>query len=358
MMYRIKYILLTILLMSAFAAKAQVTVEARMDSAQIFIGQRVGVTVEVNADSGSKIVLPNLDSLQYLVPGVEVVKAGKADTSYLNDNKRMTVKRKYLLTSFDTALYYIPPFEVEVDGKKYSTKNLALKVYTFNVDTLHVDSVFAIKTVVAPPFDWAEWELLLWLALIVFVLALVLVYVIIRLKDNKPIIRRIKLKPRVIPHKVALKKIEAIKENKIWQQEDSKEYYTQLTDALRQYLNDRYGFNAMEMTTYEIIQELRKVNDEDAVRELRELFETADLVKFAKYSTMINENDRNLLYAVEYINQTKVEDAAPPQPEEIVVEEKSSKTAKRIMIACVVVTAVALVGVAGYLIYRMYFLNM
>ena len=155
-----------------------------------------------------------------------------------------------------------------------------------------------------------------------------------------------------------MRKIEQIKEDKIWQKEDSKEYYTLLTDALRQYINDRYGFNAMEMTSYEIITRLESINDKEAIMELKELFATADLVKFAKYNTLINENDKNLVSAIEYINQTKVEEVTPPQPEEIVVEEKSSKTAKIVLVACVVVTATVLLGVLSYLIYRIYFLNL
>lgn len=337
---------------------SQVTVEAKMDSSRIFIGQQVGVTIEVNANRGSDIQMPDYDSLQYLIPGIEIVGASNVDSSFLNEGKRVVVKRKYLLTSFDSALYYIPPFNVVVDGKGYASKSLALKVYTIDVDTLHTDSVFGLKAEMAPPFDWAEWRQLIWLSVLVFVLTLVLLYVVIRLKDNKPIIKRIKLKPRVVPHKVAMKKIEQIKEDKIWQKEDSKEYYTLLTDALRQYINDRYGFSAMEMTSYEIIQRLSSVNDEQSIRELKELFETADLVKFAKYNTLINENDRNLVSAIEYINQTKVEDTAPPQPEVIVVEEKSSKTLKIMMIASVCVTALTLVGVASFLVYRIIFLNM
>ena len=80
----------------------------------------------------------------------------------------------------------------------------------------------------------------------------------------------------------------------------------------------------MEMTSSEIIEHLQAENDEEALHELRELFQTADLVKFAKYTTLINENDRNLVTAVEYINQTKIEEEVKPQPTEIVVEEKRS----------------------------------
>lgn len=356
LLFKILFVLLQLLL--PFAAYSQVVVDAQIDSTRIFIGQRVGVTLEVSAGKESNIVFPSYDSLQYVTPGVELVNMEGVDTNFINDDKRMTLTRKYILTSFDTALYYIPPFKIMVDEKEYETKSLALKVYTFDVDTLHTDSICGLKGVVAPPFDIKEWEGVIYLSFLSFILAIVLIYVIIRLKDNKPILRRIKVKPRIVPHKVAMKKIEQIKEDKIWQQEDSKEYYTLLTDTLRQYINDRYGFNAMEMTSFEIITRLESVNDEEAIRELKELFTTADLVKFAKYNTLINENDKNLVSAIEYINQTKVEEVAPPQPEEIVVEEKSSKAAKYILVACVIFTALALLCISGYLFYKVYFLNL
>lgn len=340
-------------------SNAQVTVEAKLDSAGIFIGQRIGLTLEVSADAKKQVELPEWDSLQQVVPGLEFVKAEKADTSYLNDGKRMVLSRRYYFTSFDSALYLIPAFDVKVDGKEYHSKRVALKVLTFEIDTLHADSIFGIKEELAPPFDWAEWRQVIWSAVAALLIAGLLSYVIYRLKTNKPIIRRIRNKKRMAPHKVAMQKIEQIKEEKMWQSEDSKEYYTQLTDTLRNYIKERYGFNAMEMTSYEIIQKLQEVNDEEAIAELRELFQTADLVKFAKYSTLINENDRNLVNAIEYINQTKLEEPEPAQqPEVIVVEEKSSKIAKRVLVGSIVLASLVLLGVLVYIGYRIYMLTL
>lgn len=336
--------------------KAQVTVDATLDSIDIFIGERTGILLEVSADKGKSVVLPHYDSLQYIVPGIEFVSATPVDTEYVNEGKRMILRSKYYITSFDTALYYIPPFKVKVDKKVYESKNLALKVLDMPIDTTNIDVIFPEKDIMTPPFEWAEWKPVLWLSFIAVILSLLLIYVAIRLKDNKPIIRRIKLKQRVAPHKAAMQKIEHIREEKLVQSEDSKEYYTQLTDVLRQYIKERYGFNAMEMTTYEIIQNLSEVNDPDAIAELRELFETADLVKFAKYSTLINENDRNLVSAVEYINSTKIEEEQKPQPEEIIVEEKRSKVAKWTLIASVSAAAIVLAAVVCYLIYRLNYL--
>lgn len=337
-------------------ANAQVTVDATLDSAAMFIGQRMGIKLEVSADKGKTVEMPHFDSLQNVVPGLEFVSATPVDTEYVNEGKRMILRSKYYVTSFDTALYYIPPFQVKVAGKPYQSKNLAMKVLTFEIDTMHVDSIFPIKDVMEPPYEWAEWRLVLWISIIAVVLALILIYVAVRLKDNKPIIRRIKLKQRLAPHKAAMQKIEHIKEEKLVQSEDSKEYYTQLTDTLRQYIKERYGFNATEMTTGEIIQHLTDVNDPEAIAELRELFETADLVKFAKYSTLINENDRNLVSAIEYIDSTKVEEEQKPQPEEIVVEEKRSKVAKWTLIGCVSAASVVLIAVVCYLVYRLNYL--
>lgn len=354
------YIILAICcLLGVDEASAQVTVDAKLDSAGIFIGQRIGMTLEVSADAGQQVNLPDWDSLHQVVPGVEFVRAEQADTSYLNEGKRKVLSRRYYFTSFDSALYLIPPIEVEVDGKHFLSQKLALKVVTFDIDTLHADSIFAIKGELAPPFDWAEWRVVIWMGLLALLMVALMVYVIHRLKTNKPILRRIRTKQRLAPHKVAMQEIQQIQDEKIWQSEDSKEYYTRLTDTLRNYIKERYGFNAMEMTSFEIIQRLQEVNDETAIAELRELFKTADLVKFAKWSTLINENDRNLVSAIEYINQTKQEEPEQkPQPEVVVVEEHRSKVAKRILIGCVVAVGLVLLGVLVFVGYRIYMLTL
>ena len=330
------------------------TVDAKLDSADIYIGQRIGMTLEVSADAKSNVELPEWDSLQQVAPGIEFVRAEKADTSLLNDGQRMMLSRRYFFTSFDSALYLIPEMDVKVDGKDYHSKRLALKVLTFEVDTLHGDSIFGIKEELAPPFDWAEWREVIWFFVLALLIGGLLGYVIYRLKTNKPIIRRIRNKKRQPPHKVAMQKIEQIKEEKIWQSEDSKEYYTQLTDTLRTYIKERYGFNAMEMTSYEIIQKLQEVNDEEAINELRELFQTADLVKFAKYSTLINENDANLVAAVEYVNQTKIEvdPNAKPEPEIIKETDQKRLTQVKIMRVAMIVLGVLSLALLAWIIWR------
>lgn len=356
-MKAIRIIVLFVAWCSVMALSAQVTVDAKIDSTRIFIGQQVGITVDVSADAGKKVEFAHYDSLQQMIPGIEVVNTSEPDTQLLNDGKRMVLTQHYVVTSFDSALYYIPPITVKVDGKDYQAKtNLALKVLTVNIDTMKVDSICGFKPEMKPPFSWDDWKPVIWMVIGLLILAALLIYVVIRLITNKPIIHRIKLRQHIAPHKVAMQKIAQIKEDNLVQSEDSKEYYTQLTDTLRQYISERFNFSAMEMTSSEIIEHLQAENDEEALRELRELFQTADLVKFAKYTTLINENDRNLVTAVEYINQTKIEEETKPQPTEIVVEEKRSKIAKAILIASIAAVAIAIIVVTSFLVYRLYYL--
>ncbi len=333
---------------------AQVTVEARIDSMQMLVGEQTGITIDVSCGAKSVVELPVLQKGQQLVPGVELVKMEAADTTRLDDGKRMQVSRKYVVTAWDSSFYYLPPMKVRVDGKEYETKNLALKVYTVDVDTVHVDQYFGPKDVMDAPFSWDDWKPVIWCSVLFFVLCALAAYLIHALRTGKPLIRIIRRKRKEPAHKVALSEIERIKTERTWAQEDSKEYYTQLTDTLRTYIQERYGFNAMEMTSGEIIDRLTQENDEEALAELRELFQTADLVKFAKWTTLINENDANLMTALEYVNQTKQEEDPNQPQEEIIVTPEAKRQrvsiwAMRISIALALCTATALLG---WVIYR------
>ncbi len=357
MKHKLFAIAVCLLSLAVVPVGAQVTVEAKIDSTRIFIGQQVGLSLEVSADAGKNVEFARFDSLQQIIPGLEVVRSEKTDTQLLNDGKRMVLTKKYVVTSFDSALYYIPPMTVKVDGKEYKSKNLALKVVTFNVDTTKVDSIFGFKPEMKPQFSWDDWTPVIWMSVVFLLLLAALVYVFVRLVTNKPIMRRVRFRQHIAPHKLAMQMIERIKEDNLVQSGDSKEYYTQLTDTLRQYISQRFGFNAMELTSGEIIGRLEAEDDKEALGELKDLFQTADLVKFAKYSTLINENDRNLVAAIEYINQTKQEEAEKSaQPTEIIVEEDRSKMRKTVLIACIALFVIAIMVVLCFLVYRLYYL--
>ena len=197
-----------------------------------------------------------------------------------------------------------------------------------------------------------------WLSILMLVLLALAYYLYLRLRDNKPIITHIRVVKRLLPHQKALQQIEQIKADKMVASENSKEYYTKLTDTIRKYIEERYGFNAMEMTSSEIIDHLMATQDENALSELRHLFLTADLVKFAKYSTLINENDANLVNAIDFINQTKLENE--PQEEtvkpQLSEEDQRSQKARRVLKSVIAAISVVCLALFGYVVYTLYLL--
>ena len=349
-----RFILLISLITSTLLMSAQVSVEAEIDSIQIFVGQQTHLKLTTTVQPSAKVECPQFHPTQMITPGVEglACKEEKKDAGDGFEARSMV----YTLTSFDDTLYYLPPMTVKVDGKQYKSKSLALKVLTIDVDTTKVDQFFGPKDVQDNPFLWSEWSFPFWLSVLMLVLLVLCYYLYLRLRDNKPIITHIRIVKRLLPHQKAMQEIEQIKADKMVASENSKEYYTKLTDTLRKYIEERYGFNAMEMTSSEIIERLTASQDQKALDELRELFMTADLVKFAKYSTLINENDKNLVSAIDFINQTKlenqpVEETVKPQ---LSAEDQRTQKSRRVLKTVIAIISVVCAGLFGYVAYTLY----
>ncbi len=332
---------------------AQVDVEARIDSLEMLIGEQVHVTVTATVPQQSKVTMPEFKPRQNIVPGVEVLATNEGTTAETSDG-RQTVSRIYTLTSFDGKLYYLPPFRVKVNGKTYTTKNLALKVMEVEVDTTKLDKFFGPKDVQDNPFSWSEWALPFWLSVFSLLLMAAIYYLSLRLRDNRPIIKSLRIVKRLLPHQKAMEMIAQIKADRMVASDDPKAYYTKLTDTLRKYIEERYHFSAMEMTSSEIIERLTTTGDQTMIDELRQLFVTADLVKFAKYSTLINENDANLVNAIAFIDQTKQETAVAEEvkkPELTEADQRSLKT-RRLLKAIIGVLAVVCVAILADAVYH------
>lgn len=351
----IRYILIVGLLWCSLLAGAQVTIEQKVDSVSILIGEQAHLTVAVTAPAKAKVAFPAMKPSTYLVPGVELLKVEDGDTVAM-DNNLMMVSKKLTITSFDEHLYAIPGMKVKVDGRLYTANTSALKVLTVDVDTLHPNQFYPPQDVQNNPFEWKEWSGLFWMSLLMLVLCAIGFYLFVRLKENKPVLVRVHIVKHIPPHQKALNAIAKIKEERLVSSEDQKTYYTLLTDTLRRYIEERFGFSAMEMTSSEIISHLQQVGDRKMIDELKELFQTADLVKFAKYSTLINENDLNLVNAVTFIDETKT-DAAPTE-ERIVPQltENEAKTRKARYAAKMSLYAIglAVVAIIIYVVYHAY----
>lgn len=336
------------------------TVEQRMDSLQLLIGQQTILHLKATARKDAKVVLPSFKPQDQIVPGVEVVEQSKGDTMQMGDD-RIQVSRDYTLTSFDEKVYVVPALDVKIDGKSYHGNPLALKVLTVPVDTVHPNQFYPAKGVQDNPFEWSEWSFAFWLSLLMIIICGAMIYLRNRLKKNKPIIARIRIVKRVPAHEKALREINDIKHHHTnASQETQKEYYTQLTNTLRAYIVSRFGFNAMEMTSGEIIERLRASGDQKMIDELRMLFSTADLVKFAKYEIPMNENDANLVNAINFIDQTKTDEQ--PKEEKIVptlsTEDQKSQQERRLIKTLLWVGGISVVAIFGYIVYQVAMLVM
>ena len=329
-------------------------VESRISSVEMLVGEQVAVTVTAHAKDTAKVEFPR----SLLVPqGIEVLQAIEEEP--VDEGDGMVSRQcSYILTSFNDTIYPLPPIPVKISGKEYETRQLALQVQTVDVDTTNFEKYYGPKDVQELPMSWKddEWGKAMWMAFLVVLLLLAGIWILVRLKSNKPIIARIRIIKLVPPHQKAMKAIDEIKADRMVTAEDPKAYYTRLTDTLRQYINERYGFNAMEMTSSEIIDRLMKTDDPKSLDELRQLFSTADLVKFAKYSTLINENDANLVNAIDFINQTKQENVPTEEivKPELTTEQQQSQKMRKVLMAVIVVIGVAVVGLLAYLGWFMY----
>ena len=339
-------LLLTGLMIHALLTFAQASVEVKIDPIEMMIGEQAQVTMTVQAAEGAKIEMPVFQPRQQIVAGVEVI-----NVEHPTDHSLLLT-----ITSFDGNLYYLPPFKVKVNGKTVESKSLALKVVEVEVDTTKLDKFYGPKDVQDNPFQWRDWSLSFWLSILMLVLLAIAYYLYLRLRDNKPIIARIKIVKRLLPHQKAMKEIEQIKADKMVSSENQKEYYTKLTDTLRKYIEERYGFSAMEMTSTEIIERLTADDDQQSLSELRQLFMTADLVKFAKYSTMINENDANLVNAIDFINQTKLENQPTEETIKPQLSEEDQRSQKTRRVLKTVIWSVMIVSLLlfCYVIYSIY----
>lgn len=333
--------LLTLYPVSLISAQ-NVVVSADVDSMMMWIGQQTGLHVEVTCDAGQNITFPLYRDT--IVRGLEIIPPVKTDTQYVNNGQRMVVTRNYTVTCFDSSLIYIPYIPVAVDGIEYQSNKLALAFISYDIPEENAKEIFGPKENLKTPVRFYEVKglILYWILAIIAVLAAV--YLIIRYRDDKPIIRRIKIEPKVPAHIRAISGIEELRQMGGSHSEDSKAYYTSLTDILREYINERFGFNATEMTSYEILERLEESRDKESLSELRDLLSTADMVKFAKFKPMLNENDRNLVSAMEFVNETKVEvseEELQPREVETVIEEKRSKGARMALLAAGIIVAAA-----------------
>lgn len=308
----LKGLFLVAMIFSFSLVKSQtVTATAELDSTLLFIGGQMKLTLEVSQPKDLAVAFPQYSDT--IITSIEIVGLPKTDTTY--NDASINIKRVYTITSFDSGLHYIPPIEFQyMDGemlRKVETRALALNVINPFVEVDPQKGVFDIKQPFNLPFTFFELgRFFFWLSLFLLLQALIGIGWVIWNRRDKPIKSIfVKEKPKELPHVVALRELDHVKEEKLWQKGQVKQFHSDITDILRKYMEERYHFYAMEQTSFEIIQELRKVElpDSKLLEKIEQTFTRADLAKFAKFEPLPDENDLSLISAFFFVNQTKEE---------------------------------------------------
>ncbi len=293
------------------------SVSATPDSTLMVIGGQMNLTLEVTQPKNLKVVFPQFTDT--ITRNIEIVETSAPDTTVISD-ERISVKQVLRITSFDSGLHYIPPMTFELASADMQARERTRSIGLMVVNPFkEVDPQKGITDIKAPlntPFKFSElYRFLPWilggLAAVLLIGAGIWFYI----KRRNPLNALIRQKPKEPAHVVALRKLDHIKEEKIWQKGQIKQFHSDISTILRHYIEDRYGIQAPEQITSEILESLRQVDlpDEKVTEKVRQVLELSDMVKFAKFEPLPDENDISLINSYFFVNQTKYEELKTPE---------------------------------------------
>lgn len=289
-----------------------IVVSASIDSTMLMIGDQTAMHLQVTHEANEPVQLPVFG--ETLQDGIEIVDRSAIDTTTLPDG-RIQLSQELMLTSFKDSLFAVQPIAVTSGEDTFWTEPMALNV----IQPFEVDSSLAItdiKDIEKAPIWW--WGIIRWILLVV--LSCGLIWLAFRLwnkydkfhkKEEEPIDPEL-LRPA---DEVALEKLDEIKAQKIWKDGKIKEYQTELTDVVREYIGRRFGVQSTEKTSDETLRAMKPLIEKDLFERLKGMLQLADLVKFAKWHTTPDENESALTTAYDFVNETRVTDESDQSDE-------------------------------------------
>lgn len=304
--------LLTLVILNLGIFAQDVSVNSVFDTSSIYIGDQIYYKIIVDQPSGMNLTLPSFKDT--LCRNIEILEGPQSDTTEIN-GERIQIIEKYLITSFDSGHYRINPvfaeWKDETGIKRFYSGYAFLKVR--RVQITPPDTVSKIFDIIGPykapvTFD----EVLPWILLLLVIAALswLIVRMAGKLKGKKSAVELPVIKDP--PHVIALRELEKLKEEKLWQKGETKKYYTRLTEILRKYLEVRFGIDSLEMTTSETLDALVRsgFKKDESYNRLKSVLNGADLVKFAKYRPEPSENELSFELSWDFVTGTKQEPTA------------------------------------------------
>lgn len=266
------------------------------------LGDQTAMHLNVTHEADEQVAWPVFG--ETLQEGIEIVDKTAIDTTTLPDG-RIQLSQDLMLTSFKDSLFAIEPLYVTRGEDTFWTDPMALNV----IQPFEVDSSMAItdiKDIEKAPIWW--WGIIRWILLVLGILLLVdLGFWLYRKYDKYRKQAEEPIDPELLrpADEVALEKLDAIKEAKIWKDGKVKEYQTDLTDVVREYIGRRFEVHSTEKTSDETLREMKNLIDKPLYERLKSMLQLADLVKFAKWHTTPDENELALTTAYDFVNETK-----------------------------------------------------
>ncbi len=282
----------------------EVTIRSVLESDTILIGDQVHYTLEVIQPVGLQVQLPEYKDT--IIGEIEVLESQLPDTTKINDETIQIIKH-FLITSFEEGFYVIPgpkvSFDVVGGEDELLGHDLYLQVLTMPIDTSK--GIYDIKLPYQAPLTFQEiLPYLIGGVVLVAIIFLLLWFIRKWRRKKRGYIPKKSIEP---PYVIALRELDRLKKDKLWQKNKMKPFHTRLTDILRNYLEGRYDIKAMEHTTTETLSSLKGsgFNDNRLFSKLKEILDLADLVKFAKFKPLPQENETSMLDAYIFISETK-----------------------------------------------------
>lgn len=305
-----KLIYILIFLFGSIGLSAQtIKVTASIDTNFILIGEQTQIELKVQYRLDGEAVSVQFPELKDTISTkfIEIVTSSEVDTIYPDKNDLSIIEqiKKITITSFDSGQYQIPYFEFQINNQPYQSGPLFLEVIPMEVDT--TKAIFDIKAPLEEPFSFIDWLKENWVWIVGTLALIIIIVLVVRYlkRRPKPIIEEVI--PEIPPHIISLEKLEKLREEKLWQAGKVKLYHSEISDILREYLENRFHINALENTTSEIMQSLRFHSIQpDLLTKLNSTLVLADLVKFAKEQPLASENDFSIVNAIEFVNNTKL----------------------------------------------------
>lgn len=290
------FFLFLLLLASSFGYAQSAMVKATIDTTNIRIGEQF--IYKISVDGTENVIIPKLS-----LKGLEVVDSLKMDTI-----KNKLIK-KYVLTGFDSGAFYIPQQQIFIRNQAYLTDSLLVNVATVPIDTTKIKK-FPIKGIKGEPYRFDDFKkYIYWLLGGLLLIGLLLYFFVFRKKKQEEIKE---IEPLIPPYEEAIEKLKSLDNKLLWQNNKIKQYYSELTDIVRNYLGRDIEIPTLELTSNEIVDLVINENrnksldlTKDSITNIDSLLKSADLVKFAKLKPLAQDIEFDRKKAEQIIKEVK-----------------------------------------------------